>query len=207
MDGAHSVTAPREFDWAAIRERIERGLELAEPDRASPERKRDVLRERAQALARVPAGEREPGQAGTMTVLAFDLGGARYAVDTGSVVHACALPPLTALPGLPNHVAGIAAFRGHVLAVLDLRALLALPVTRLAEPAALVVLQDGAMEFGLLTDAVVGVQHYPCASLSASLPGLGALRAGYLVGVAPDRTAILDASRMLGDRSLVLHGQ
>jgi purine-binding chemotaxis protein CheW len=91
--------------------------------------------------------------------------------------------------------------------VLDLRALLALPVTRLAEPAALIVLQDAAMEFALLADVVAGVQHYPRASLSARLPGLGALRAGYLMGVAPDRTAILDASRMLGDHSLVLHAQ
>jgi purine-binding chemotaxis protein CheW len=201
------VTAAREFDWAAIRARIEQGIELAGFDHASPERSREVLRERAQALARVPDQERDPGQADTMQVLAFELGGASYAVETGRVLHACALPPLTALPGLPNHVAGIAAFRGQVLAVLDLRALLALPVTRLAEPAALIVLQDNAMEFALLADAVAGVRHYPRASLSASLPGLGALRAGYLMGVAPDRTAILDASRMLGDRSLVLHGQ
>lgn len=201
------MTAARDFDWGAIREQIERGTELTEGDRASPERSRNVLRERARALARVSDGERGPGQAETVNVLAFELGGARYAVETACVLHACALPPLTALPGLPSHVAGIAAFRGHVLAVLDLRALLALPVTRLAEPAALVVLQDGAMEFALLADSIAGVEHYPRASLSASLPGLGALRAGYLMGVAPDRTAILDARRMLGDHALVLHGQ
>jgi purine-binding chemotaxis protein CheW len=201
------MTAPREFDWAAIRARIERGIELADTGLASPERSREVLRERAQVLARVPDQGHDAGQADALKVLVFELGGARYAVETGRVLHACALPPITALPGLPNHVAGIAAFRGKVLAVLDLRALLALPVTRLTEPAALVVLQDSAMEFALLADAVAGVEHYPRASLSASLPGLGALRAGYLMGVAPDRTAILDAGRMLGDRSLVLHGQ
>jgi purine-binding chemotaxis protein CheW len=201
------VTAARAFDWDAIRARIERGLELAEPERASPERNRAVLRERARALARLPDQDSGTGQADMVKVLVFELGGARYAVETGCVAQACVLPPLTALPGLPNHMAGIAAFRGHVLAVLDLRALLALPVTRLVEPAALVVLQDSAMEFALLADAIAGVEHYPRASLSASLPGLGALRAGYLMGVAPDRTAILDASRMLGDRSLVLHGQ
>lgn len=201
------MTAAHEFDWAAIQERVARGVELAELDRASPERKREVLRERAQALARVPEQESAPGQADTVEVLAFELGGARYAVETHCVMHACALPTLTALPGLPNHVAGIAAFRGHVLAVLDLRALLALPVTRLTEPAALIILQDSDMEFALLADAVAGVERYPRASLSASLPGLGAMRAGYLMGVAPDRTAILDAGRMLGDRSLVLHGQ
>lgn len=201
------MTAARDFDWAAVRERIERNMALAEPDRAGPERCREVLRERARALARVPEQAREAGEADTVKVLVFELGAARYAVETGCVMHVCALPPITVLPGLPNHVAGIAAFRGQVLAVLDLRALLASPVTRLTEPAALLVLQDGAMEFALLADAIVGVEPYSRASLSASLPGLGALRAGYLMGVAPDRTAILDAGCMLADRSLVLDGQ
>lgn len=201
------MTAARNFDWDAIRERIARGIQLTEFDLPSPERSREVLRERAQALARAPEQEHDADQADTVEVLAFELGGARYAVETSCVLHACALLPLTALPGLPNHVAGIAAFRGQVLAVLDLRALLALPVTRLAEPAALVVLRDSDMEFALLADAIAGVERHPRASLSTSLPGLGALRAGYLMGVAPDRTAILDARRMLGDRSLVLHGQ
>lgn len=200
------MTAAREFDWAAIRERLERSMALSAPDHASPERSREVLRERAAALARVPDQQLHAGEADMVNVLAFELGGASYAVENHCVLHACALPPLTALPGLPNHVAGITAFRGQVLAVLDLRALLALPVTRLTEPTALVVLQDSAMEFALLADAIAGVRHYPRATLSPSLPGLGALRAGYLMGVAPDRTAILDASRMLGDRSLVLHG-
>ena len=207
VDGTFTVTATREFDWAAIRARIERNMERAAPDSASPERNRDVLRERAAALARVPEPELHAAEADMVKVLAFELGGAFYAVENHCVLHACALPPLTALPGLPNHVAGVTAFRGQVLAVLDLRALLALPVTRLAEPTALVVLQDGAMEFALVADTIAGVRHYPRAALSPSLPGLGALRAGYLMGVAPDRTAILDASRMLGDRSLVVHGQ
>lgn len=198
--------AARDFDWDAIRERIALGIQLTEFDQPSPERSREVLRERAQALARVPEQAPDADQADLVNVLAFELGGARYAVEISYVLYACAPPPLTALPGLPNHVAGVAPFRGKVLAVLDLRALLALPVTRLAEPAALIVLQDSAMEFALLADAVAGVQPYQRASLSASLPGLGALRAGYLMGVAPDRTAILDASRMLGDRSLVLDG-
>lgn len=200
------MTARREFDWDAIRARIDGGIALTEHGEASPERNRDLLRERAQVLARTP-DHAASATVDTVEVLAFELGGARYAVETSHVLHACAWSPLTALPGLPNHVAGIVAFRGRVLAVLDLRALLALPVTRLAEPAAFIILQDRTMEFALLADAIAGVMHYPRASLSAKLPGLGSLRAGYLLGVAPDRTAILDGSRLLGERSLALQGQ
>lgn len=205
------MTAPGSFDWAAIRARLERSARMADPDADDPERSRALLRARAATLAREQApGQTQPtgeGDGDALQVLAFELGGARYALETAFVAQASTLPALTALPGLPNHVAGIAAFRGRVLAVLDLRPLLALPVTRLTEPTALLVLQGESMEFALLADTIAGVQHYSRAAMSTAIPGLGAQRAGYLLGVAPDRTAILDARRMLADRSLVIHGR
>lgn len=192
------MTAPR-IDWAAIRARLERAAEADDPEAA-----RELLQARARALARAPDPGPAPDEGDAMQVLVFELGGARYAVETEWVAEACALPPLTALPGLPNHVAGVADFRGHVLAAIELRALLSLPVTRLAEPSALVVLRSESMEFALLADAIVGVARHARASLADALPGLGALRAGYLLGVAPDRTAVLDAGRMLADETLAV---
>lgn len=201
------MTAPDSFDWAAIRARLEETLRGA--GAADPERDRAQLRARTAALARpsAPSQQAASGEGETLQALVFELGGARYALESAWVAHAAPLPPLTALPGLPTHVAGIAAYRGRVLAVLDLRPLLALPVTRLAEPTAMVVLQGEAMEFALQADAIAGVQQFARAALSDNLPGLGALRAGYLLGVAPDRTAILDGRRMLSDRTLAIHGQ
>ena len=192
-------------DWVAIRQRLERSMEAIDPD--APAMRELVLRERAAALARSPQSAPEPDPHGCVEVLAFDCGGTRYAVETRWVAQACAMPQLTALPGVPGHVAGIVPFRGQVLAVLDLRALLALPVARLAEPAGLVVLEGETMQFGLLADAVGAVLRYPRPALAPDLPGLAATRAGYLLGVAPDRTAILDAGRMLGDPGLVVHEQ
>jgi len=201
------VSAPRTFDWDAIRARLARSSVQADPDGVDPERDRDLLRARAQVLAQAPAPSAQTDGADTVPVLAFELGGAHYAVETDWVVQACPLPPITTLAGLPGHVAGIAAFRGRVLAVIELRALLALPITRLSEPQAMVVLQGKEMEFALIADAIVGVRRYRRAAMSPGLPGLGALRAGYLMGIAPDRTALLDAGVMLGDRTLVVHGQ
>lgn len=202
------MTAPDSFDWAAIRARLEDSLRSVAADAADPQRQLALLRARTAALARVPAPAQQSTEDGeTLQALVFELGGARYALESAWVAHAAPLPPLTALPGLPNHVAGIAAYRGRVLAVLDLRPLLALPVNRLAEPTAMVVLQGEAMEFALQADAIAGVQQFARAALSDELPGLGALRAGYLLGVAPDRTAVLDGRRMLSDRTLAIHGQ
>ena len=74
----------------------------------------------------------------------------------------------------------------------------------LTEPAALIVLQGGAMEFGVLADVVLGVERYRRAALSPGVAGGPATQRGYLLGVAPDRTALLDGARLLGDPTLVV---
>ena len=52
------------------------------------------------------------------------LGGCRYALPMASVAEVGRPPALTRVPGLPAFVAGVANWRGRVLAVLDLRGLL-----------------------------------------------------------------------------------
>jgi purine-binding chemotaxis protein CheW len=187
-------------DWNALRARLARSVETRESDHERDER---VLRERAAALAR-PRAEVSPAAPDSLEVLTFQAGREAYAVATEWVVQALPMPPLTSVPGVPNHVAGIVPFRGAALAVLDLRSLLGLPVARLAEPGALVALAGPEMEFALLVDAIGAVRGYPRHALQASLPGLERLRAGCLLGVAPDRTAILDAGALLADPALLV---
>jgi purine-binding chemotaxis protein CheW len=193
-------------DWAEIGRRLQQSSAAAgELDAASDERRQQVLHARVATLARPAPALQETTAADSLEVLVFEVAGERYAVETAWVAQATPLLPVTAIPGVPNHVVGIVAFRGEPLAVLDLRSLLALPLARLAEPAGLVVLQGEAMEFALLAEAIVGVQRYPQASLERCLPGLGERRTSYLLGVAPDRTAILDAEQLLADSTLVVH--
>lgn len=194
------------FDWAEILARLEHSMREAEHGLDDPERRRELLRARRAALARPAPGLVEADETELLELLVFEVAGERYALETRWVAQALALPALTPLPGLPGHVAGIAAWRGQVLAVLDLRALLSLNVDRLTEPAAMVVLRDAAMEFALLADQVKGVKRTPRAALTPGAPGAPPARADYLLGVAPDRTAVLDGAMMLGDQGLVVHG-
>lgn len=198
--------AGERFDWAAILARLEHSMREAEHGLDDPVRRRELLLARRAALACPAPGLLEDGEADALELLVFDVAGERYALETRWVAQALALPALTPLPGLPGHVAGIAAWRGQVLAVLDLRALLSLNVDRLTEPSAMVVLRDAAMEFALLADQVRGVRRVARAALSVGAPGVLPARADYLLGVAPDRTAVLDGAMMLGDQALVVHG-
>jgi purine-binding chemotaxis protein CheW len=138
-------------------------------------------------------------------VLAFRCAGERYAFETAWVARVLPVPPLTALPGVPGHVAGITMVEGEVLAVLDLRVLLALPLATLDEPAALIILRGADNVFALLADAVDGARRFARADLGHCLPALADLDASYLLGVASDRTALLDARRLLADPTLVVN--
>ncbi|KQV49693.1 chemotaxis protein CheW [Massilia sp. Root335] len=193
------------FDWAALSRRLEAAAAaLAALDRADPAAQERLLADRAAALAAIAAAPaQEP--AGGVEVLAFRCGGERYAFDTAWVARVLPLLPLTLLPGVPDHVAGITMWEGEVLAVLDLRVLLALPLSELAEPGALIVLRGEDNRFAVLADAIDGARRFAPEDMGHSLPMLADPDASYLLGVARDRTALLDARRLLADTTLVVN--
>jgi purine-binding chemotaxis protein CheW len=192
------------LDWQEVSRRLEASANaLAALDRDDPAAQERLLRERAAALAAaaVPATER---QADGIEVLGFQCAGERYAFETAWVARVLPLPPLTVIPGLPGFFAGVSVCEGEVLAVLDLRVLLGLPLSELADPAALIVLRGEDNCFAVLADAIDGARHFARDGMGHCLPMLADLDESYLLGVAPDRTALLDARRLLTDSTLVV---
>lgn len=193
------------FAWDDVLRRLEASAvslaALGNEDRAAQER---LLRERAALLA----GAAVPAAAGSddaIEVLAFQCAGERYAFEAAYVARVLPPLPLTAIPGLPDFFAGVTMVEGEVLAVIDLRVLLALPLSELADPAALIVLRGEDKRFAVLAEAVDGARRFAREGLGHCLPMLADLDKSYLLGVAPDRTALLDARRLLNDSTLVVN--
>lgn len=113
------------------------------------------------------------------------LGGCRYGLAMPYVAEVGRPPGLTRVPGLPSWVAGVANWRGRVLAVLDVRGLLggppAMPVGRSGR---MIVLTRPGVSVGLLVEAVEGALDV---DLDVVEPALAHL---------PDRTASLLAGQM-----------
>lgn len=197
--GIHSI------DWDAIRRRLEQSHQAMDDlignDSGGHEQ---LLRERATALAQIGLHPAQSSTVQRMEVLAFRVAGERYAFETDRVAQVYPMSPITTIPGIPDFIVGIVAVRGEVLSVIDLRLLLDLPLARIADPAAIIVLQSATMEFGILAEDILGVEGYPLQTLERSLPTLSNIEKTYLKGVAPDRTAILDADRLLSDSQLVI---
>jgi purine-binding chemotaxis protein CheW len=127
----------------------------------------------------------EESQAATAVaeeVVVVRLGGSRYALPMSAVAEVGRPPALTRVPGLPAWVGGVANWRGRVLAVLDLRSLLAAPVGDAGRHARLAVLNRNGVPVGLLTDGVEGTLLLDAEQVEPSLSHLPGSAAELLVG-------------------------
>ena len=162
-----------------------------------------VLHDRAMALARKPE---RPEEAWILTdVVEFQLARETYAVESACVREVQPLKRLTPLPGTPPFIMGVVNIRGQLITVLDLRKLFELPDKGISDFDKLIILHSAGTELGILADAVIGVRSLQLGGMQPSLPTLSGVRADYLRGIADDRTILIDATRLLADRRIIVN--
>lgn len=185
---------PGSVDWAEIRRRVETaGRALAGEVGVPPERERQVLEERARALAR-PATP--PTVGGTIEAITFALANEVYALESRYVVEVFRLAELALLPGAEPPVFGVTAWRGELLTILDLRQVLGVPVAALNDLSRVIVLGAERPAFGILADAVRELVTLDAAAVREPPEGVAAKRE-YLRGTSDDAVLVLDAEQLL----------
>lgn len=148
-------------------------------------RRRRVLEERA----RLVADARDVERVETIPVLAFAVGGERYAIAIESVGQVLEAKGLAPLPAAPPWLLGAMVARTRIIPVLDLRQLLGLEGGGLSDLVKVVVAEHGGEAFGLAVEGIEGRVDVPRAGLAP--PGDGPF-----AWVAPDRLALLDLERL-----------
>jgi purine-binding chemotaxis protein CheW len=91
-----------------------------------------------------------------------------------------------------------------MVSIIDLRKFFELPDRGISDMNRLLVLSSGMMRFGVLADTVEGVQVLETDELK-KLPTLSGVREEYLVGVSPRGITVLDAGKLLADRSIIVY--
>ena len=162
-----------------------------------------ILKARAIALAREPVASDAEGE--RIEIVEFLLADERYAIESTYIGKVYPLKDLTVLPCTPAFVLGIINLRGRILSVIDLRTFFDLPHRGLSDLNKVIVLHAGAMEFGLLADAIIAARWLPRSLLLPSLPTLTEIRAEYLLGVTPERLVVFDGGKILADSRMVVH--
>ena len=150
-----------------------------------------MLAERARALARPPAPERDPGAVRQYVVV--EVGGHRLAVDAGCVAAVLRGVRPTPLPGAAPPVTAIVLWRGRLLACLGAGPSGAAPAEA-AEGARLVVLDEGGAELALLVDAVDELVEVATSDIHPAPAGAADLP---LLGLTSDALPLLDARTLL----------
>jgi purine-binding chemotaxis protein CheW len=180
------------FNWSALRSQLDQSRADAAP---SPDAERAILKQRARELARRTSAGKQISALPEHVILT--IAGERYLVEAARVREAIAVREITPLPGAPAAIQGIAAVRGRVVAVADLRRLFGLPDISETGSGKLVVIEHRGVEFGVVVDAVT----VPQSSLmlgSAASSASGGPDAKFLRGVTPEGLILLDLSAITG---------
>ncbi len=134
--------------------------------------------------------------------LTFLLAGEEYAVAIEQVREILKAPAITEVPRAPAHVLGVIMVRGEVIAILDPRRRLGLPMAVPGRQARVLVCDAGEGLRGLLVDAVSNVVRLPPSSVEARPSGVGGPSAEYIAGIGRERDRLfilLDLKAVLRD--------
>lgn len=204
----------RYIDWkkvklelAQVQKRILQGFEL------SDEKKKNILKTRAKTLAL--EADKYESEEDNLEVIEFVLAGENYCIETEYVREVYQLKELTPLPCTPSYVLGIINVHGQIISVIDIKKFFNLPEKGITDLNKVIIIYIDTpvingiegMEFGILTDVIVGVKSYPLNKIETSLPVLTSIRKDYLKGVTSERSVILDAKKILSDNNIIIHDE
>jgi purine-binding chemotaxis protein CheW len=167
------------------------------------EEKKRILKARAKALAKEPAGQEI--RQDSIGVMEFVLANEKYGIESAYIHEVYLMRDLTPIPRTPPFVLGITNVRGKFLSVIDIKRFFDLPEKGLGDLNRIIIVEAGEVELCILADVVLGVRSIPLDEIQPSLPNLTGIRQEYLRGITKDQVVILDMEKFLSDKKIVVH--
>ncbi|MGD9154149.1 MAG: chemotaxis protein CheW [Bacillota bacterium] len=93
--------------------------------------------------------------------LTFVIGGETYGIDILFVTEIIGMQPITFLPDLPDYMKGIINLRGKIIPVMDVRVRFKHAPQEYNERTCIIIINSGAINLGLIVDAVAEVITIP----------------------------------------------
>ncbi len=169
------------------------------------ERKQEILRARAAALAAPAAGKDREAE---FDVIVFRICNEHYGIECGFMREVCEAHSLTMIPCTPPWLTGIINLRGRIVAVLDLIKLFNLPDNGTETCKLAVVVGDHEFECGILVHELIGqrtvfkdeIQETDHRSAQEAPPR-------WLKNITSDRLIILDYEKIRSDKSIIINAE
>jgi purine-binding chemotaxis protein CheW len=178
-------------DWQVLKQRLAAASAQLETSFShDSETSQKILSQRALQLA---AHDVETARLLSVDHIVFRLGRETYAIETALVVGVFRLTGLARLPGSREPLYGVTLWRGEILTVFDLRAMLGVSTSTLNDLGRVIVIGGERVCFGFLADSVTGeVPVIP--SYVHPLPGSENL---LVRGITPEAVIVLNPEQLL----------
>jgi len=162
-----------------------------------------ILEERARQTAQK---QEEIDQSVESTrIIEFLLFPERYAIESVYVREVLTITEVTEIPGTPPYLLGVIHYRGSILSVINLKELLGLNERGLTEMNKVLLLSNGTMEFGLVTDGIFGSFDIQLSQISKAPINISKAGAAFLSGVLTNVSILLNGSQLLESESLIIN--
>lgn len=182
--------------WEEVRRRLARASATTAGGEALRARlAARTLRLRSPIVAAGPTGPQT-------TFLAFTQGRERYGVLLEEVVEVQGLEHYSPVPGAPPFVHGVMHFRGEILSLLDLRRLLGVPETGLADVHAVIVVQADGRRAALAATQLEEIASVASQELRQPPLSPGQSSPDWIVGVCEETRLIVRMERLWKDPQL-----
>ncbi|HNJ43956.1 MAG TPA: chemotaxis protein CheW, partial [Acidobacteriota bacterium] len=157
----------------------------------------DIDRQAATAPApsikpQIRATQYEPATARKRYVV-FSLAGSKYAIPITNVIEMGRIPPITAVPYLPEWVRGVTNLRGDILSMIELRAFFGLPPLEQSGAGRMLVVrsQSRGVTTGLIVDGVHGMRELDPDSLKPVTAAIDDQILKFLSGLSVEEDGLL----------------
>jgi len=170
--------------------------------RMDPDWKMQVLRQRAETLARESSEKNNDGE--LLDVVEFLIADERYGIESVFVDEVYPLKEYTIVPCTPQFVLGITNIRGQIITVIDIKHFFDFRAKGLTDLTRIIVVNTPHMKLGILADRLIGTSQVPLKNIHESLPALSEVNSPYIRGVTEDRLILLDMEKMLSDPNIVV---
>ena len=163
----------------------------------------EMRQEYWQGLAEVTQTQEEQ-----LECLTFTLGGELYAFETSYAAEVIRVPKLIKVPRVQAIVIGIFNLRGEIIAAMDVRSLLALPMLPLTPDARLIVIRATNFTTAIMAETVQGVVSFDLGMFEPVVKSVDSGTREFIRGhinCANKMAMLLDMARLLESPALIVN--
>lgn len=165
--------------------------------------KNALLRLRAKQLSHIEKVDFRDKEK-SIEVVEFNIFCETYALELTYIREVHPVKDYTPLPCSPNFIIGLINVRRKVLSLIDLCYFFDLPKMEQIIGKKAIILEQGDMEFGILTDEITGVSTIRLNDIQPPLPTLTKVRQEFLQGVTNQGLIILDVKKLFEYKPLIV---